>query len=85
MRCSYAAGAEIFPKLVLVLFKVMHLFSHWSLSYVHFSHYRVLGAAIKQPIHHCTRIGSERLTGTDFLEMEKNSNEEWHELTEIHL
>ncbi len=31
----------------------------------------MLGAAIKQPIHHCPGIGSKRLTGTDFLEMEK--------------
>uniref|UniRef100_A0A3P8T635 Uncharacterized protein n=1 Tax=Amphiprion percula TaxID=161767 RepID=A0A3P8T635_AMPPE len=35
------------------------------------SHYRVLGAAIKQPIHHRPGIGSKRLTGADFLEMEK--------------
>ena len=32
----------------------------------------MLGAAIKQPIHHRPGIGSKRLTGTDFLEMEKN-------------
>lgn len=31
----------------------------------------MLGAAIKQPIHHQPGIGSKRLTGTDFLEMEK--------------
>lgn len=31
----------------------------------------MLGAAIKQPIHHRPGIGSKRLTGTDFLEMEK--------------
>lgn len=31
----------------------------------------MLGAAIKQLIHHRPGIGSKRLTGTDFLEMEK--------------
>lgn len=31
----------------------------------------MLGAAIKQPIHHHPGIGYKRLTGTDFLEMEK--------------
>lgn len=31
----------------------------------------MLGAAIKQPIHHRPGIGSKRLTGTAFLEMEK--------------
>lgn len=31
----------------------------------------MLEAGIKQPIHHRPGIGSKRLTGTDFLEMEK--------------
>lgn len=31
----------------------------------------MLEAAIKQPIHHHPGIGYKRLTGTDFLEMEK--------------
>lgn len=64
-------AVRFFQKLVLVPFKVIHLFSHWSLSYVHFCLIRVLGAAIKQPIHHRPGIGYKRLTGTDFLEMEK--------------
>lgn len=33
------------------------------------SHYRVLRAAIKQPIHHHPGIGSKRLTGMDVLEI----------------
>lgn len=79
----YAVGFnhEFFLKLVLVPFKVIHMFNHWSLILSSFlSHYRVLEAAIKQLIHHCTGIGSKRLTETDFLEMKKGkkgSNDEW--------
>lgn len=50
---------------------LIRVFTHWSLARVH---YKVLGAAVRQPIHHCPRMGSERLTGTAFLEIgEKRS------------
>lgn len=35
------------------------------------SDHKELGARVKQPIHHGPGIGSKRLTGAAFLEMEK--------------
>lgn len=44
----------------------------------------MLGAAIKQPIHHRPGIRSKRLTGTAFWKW-KNPSDEWRKLAGFHL
>lgn len=66
---------------VLLPDALIRIFTHWSLARVH---YKVPGAAVRQPIHHCPRTGSERLTGAAFLEIgEKDLCDKWHKLTGI--
>lgn len=68
---------------VLLSVALICVFPRWSLACVH---YKVPGAAVGQPIHHCPRTGSERLTGMAFLEMGGGGLcDEWHKLTGIQL
>lgn len=61
----HSLHVRFYQNWVLLPVALIRVFTHWSLARVH---YKVLGAAVGQPIHHCPQTGSERLTGTAFLE-----------------